>query len=71
MKLKLEELEYQQKAVEAAVKVFEGTAKNSFDSASFGGIRIKFCQLTAGQFSENIKKVIDENGISEEAAIFH
>ena len=68
MKLKLEELQYQQSAIESAAKVFEGTAKNTFDNASFGGIRTNFCQLTTAQLTENINKVVDENGISKEAA---
>lgn len=69
MKLKLEELEYQQKAIESVSRVFEGTIKNTFDNASFGGIRTNFCQLTTAQLTENIKKVVDENGIPEQSAI--
>lgn len=68
MKLKLEELEYQQSAIKSAVKVFEGTIKNTFGNSSFSGIRTNFCQLTEAQLGENIQKVIDENGIPIETA---
>lgn len=68
MKLRLEELEYQRSGIEAAVQVFEGTVKNTFDNASFSGIRTNFCQLTAAQLTENIKKIADESGISRETA---
>jgi len=68
MKLKLEELDYQQRAIESAVEVFEGTIKNTFDNASFSGIRTNFCQLTAAQFTANALNVVDENGISKESA---
>lgn len=68
MKLKLEELEYQQTAIQSIVKVFEGTAKNTFDNASFDGLRTNFCQLTGAQISENIRKSSSENGIPESNA---
>ena len=45
MKLKLEELKYQQDAIESVVKVFEGTAKNTFDNATIDGIRFNRCNL--------------------------
>ncbi|MCA1594406.1 MAG: DEAD/DEAH box helicase family protein [Acidobacteria bacterium] len=65
MKLKLEQLEYQQTAIQSVAKVFEGTAKNSFDNATFEGIRTNLCQLTARRMLENINRIATENGISE------
>jgi type III restriction enzyme len=68
MRLRLEELEYQQRAVKAVAGVFEGTARNSFDNASVDDIRINLCQLSAAQLVENIRKIADENGLSDASA---
>lgn len=68
MKLKLEELEYQQTAIQSVVKVFEGTAKNTFDNATIDGIRFNRCNLDDQQLKINIKSVSEENGISEDRA---
>ena len=68
MKLKLEELEYQQRAIKAVAAVFEGTARNDFDNASVEGIRINLCQLSAAQLVSNIRKIADENGLSDRSA---
>lgn len=68
MKLKLEELPYQQEAIESVVKVFEGTGKNTFDNSTNEGIRANTCFLTSEQLSKNIKDILEENGIDEEKA---
>lgn len=68
MKLQLENLPYQQTAIQAIVKVFEGTEKNTFDNACFEGVRSNFCPLTAKQFAKNIKTIAHENGIDSETA---
>ncbi len=68
MKLKLEELKYQQTAIQSVVKVFEGTAKNTFDNATVDGIRFNRCNLDEDQLKFNIKAVCEENGITEEKA---
>ena len=68
MKLKLEELSYQQSAIQSVVKVFEGTAKNTFDNATVDGIRFNRCNLDDDQLKLNIKVVSEENGISEDKA---
>jgi type III restriction enzyme len=68
MKLKLEELKYQQTAIQSVVKVFEGTAKNTFDNATVDGIRANRCNLDEDQLKFNIKAVSEENGISEDKA---
>ena len=39
MILKLENLAYQETAIQTIVKIFEGTERNSFDNACFEGIR--------------------------------
>lgn len=68
MKLKLEELKYQQDAIDSLVKVFEGTAKNTFDNATVEGIRANRCNLDKDQLLLNIKAVSEENGIAEDKA---
>jgi len=68
MELQLEELEYQQKAIQSVVKVFDGTEKNTFDSANFEGIRSNVTHLTNENIIANINNVIVENGINEETA---
>lgn len=68
MKLRLEELEYQQRAVKAVAAVFEGTARNSFDNASVDGIRTNLCQLSAAQLVANIRKIANQNGLSDATA---
>ncbi|MGI8470346.1 MAG: DEAD/DEAH box helicase family protein [Pyrinomonadaceae bacterium] len=66
MKLKLEELKYQQNAIESVVKVFEGAAKNTFDNATIDGIRFNRRNLSKDQLKLNIKTIAKENGIAEE-----
>ena len=70
MKLKLEELKYQETAVESVVKVFDGTAKNTFDNSTIEGIRSNRCNLNAEQLRQNIKAASEENGIAEDKAKF-
>ena len=65
MELQLEELEYQQTAIQAVIRVFEGTEKNTFDNACIEGIRSNLCQLSSKQLLENIKAIAIENGIEE------
>jgi type III restriction enzyme len=68
MQLKLEELEYQQVAIQSVVRVFEGTPRNTFDIGTVEGIRANFCDLSLEQITENIKNIIAENGIDETTA---
>jgi type III restriction enzyme len=68
MELKLEDLKYQDTAIEAVVKVFEGVEKNTFDNSCFEGIRSNVCKLRVEEFTENIKAIFAENGIEGETA---
>jgi type III restriction enzyme len=70
MELQLEELEYQRTAINAVIKVFDGTEKNSFDNACIEGIRSNLCTLSAKQLADNIKIVATDNGIEVETARF-
>ncbi len=68
MELKLESLKYQDVAIQSVVKVFDGTEKNTFDNACVEGIRSNVTNLTKEELTENIKSVIDENGIAIDTA---
>lgn len=68
MELKLEQLKYQENAINSVIQVFDGTEKNTFDNACIEGIRSNFCKLTSSQLSANIKSIAFENGIDDETA---
>ena len=68
MKLQLENLSYQDTAIQAVIKVFDGTDKNTFDNASTEGIRANVCNLKASVLAQNIKTIAKENSINEETA---
>ncbi|MEI6122329.1 MAG: DEAD/DEAH box helicase family protein [Bacteroidota bacterium] len=68
MELQLENLKYQDTAIQSVVKVFDGTPKNTFDNACIEGIRSNFCNLTSTQFADNIKAISKENGIDDAIA---
>lgn len=66
MQLKLEELEYQKKAIDSVIKIFDGQQKNNFDNATEEGIRHNYLSLSGSDIEHNIRSIIRENGISEE-----
>lgn len=66
MELKLENLKYQDDAIQSVVKVFDGIEKNTFDNACFEGIRSNVSKLSVEQLQENIKSIAEENGIDLE-----
>jgi type III restriction enzyme len=68
MKLKLEQLEYQQQAIQSVVSVFKGQERNTFDNACIEGIRSNLLSLTEDEIIQNIKDVLLENEISKETA---
>ena len=70
MELKLENLPYQETAIQSIVRVFDGTEKNTFDNACIEGIRSNLCKLSAKQLVDNIKTIAAENGVDEEKAKF-
>jgi type III restriction enzyme len=65
MQIKLENLQYQQTAIDSVVKVFDGNEKNNFDNACEDGIRANMLSLSPEQLSQNIQQIILENGIDE------
>lgn len=68
MEFKLEQLEYQQQAISSVINIFAGQVRNTFDNSSKEGIRTNYFSLLKEEFLNNIKSVIADNGISEEAA---
>jgi len=68
MEFKLENLNYQDVAIQSVVKVFDGTEKNNFDNSCIEGIRSNTSKLSIVDFKLNIKKVLFDNGISEDIA---
>jgi type III restriction enzyme len=68
MELKLENLKYQDVAIQSVVKVFDGTEKNTFDNACSEGIRSNVSKLSVEQLQENIKSITEENGIELETS---
>ncbi|MFA5251211.1 MAG: DEAD/DEAH box helicase family protein [Phycisphaerae bacterium] len=68
MELKLEQLEYQQKAIQSIISVFKGQEKNTFDNACLEGIRSNILSLSTQEIIQNIKGIIKENGIDEATA---
>jgi len=69
MELKLENLKYQDDAIQSVVKVFDGTEKNTFDNACFIGIRANVSKLSVEQLQENIKSIAEENSIDLETCV--
>lgn len=65
MQLKLEQLEYQQRAIQSVVDIFKGLNKNTFDLSSCDGIRTNTCQLTSVEIEGNVKEIIESNGLNE------
>ena len=65
MQLKLEQLEYQQQAIDTVISVFKGQAKNSFENSCIEGIRANTLSLTEGEIKTNIKEIIQANGIKD------
>lgn len=67
MELKLEQLEYQEQAIQSVISVFKGQVKNTFDNACIEGIRSNIISLSQEELIQNLRDVI-ENSIEEETA---
>lgn len=66
--LKLEQLEYQDNAIQSITSVFKGQEKNTFDNACVEGIRANILSLSQDEIISNIKAIVMNNGIKEETA---
>ncbi|MCF8231253.1 MAG: DEAD/DEAH box helicase family protein [Bacteroidales bacterium] len=65
MNLKLEELKYQEAAINSIVRLFEGQEKNTFGNSYDREIQSNLSHLTKAEINENKKDIIHENGIEE------
>lgn len=70
MELQLENLQYQEIAIQSVINVFDGTAKNTFDNACSEGIRFNYCNLRANELAKNINTIATKNGIDDATAKF-
>ncbi len=70
MQLKLEELNYQQDAIQSVVDIFKGTARNTFENATINGIRSNRLIISPEEIGQNITRIYKSNGIADEAAKF-
>jgi type III restriction enzyme len=68
MQIKLENLQYQQIAIDSIVKVFDGNERNNFDNACADGIRSNFFSLSDDQIANNLNEIFIENGIDKSTA---
>ena len=68
MQVHLEDLDFQRSAIAAAVGVFEGQVKNTFENSNLFGIQANVSDLTSAQIEANKRRVIAENGVPEEEA---
>lgn len=68
MQLKLEQLEYQNKAIKSIIDIFAGQEKNIYENACFEDIRFNYLSLSQDEILENIKNIIIENNHTEETA---
>jgi len=68
MEIQLEQLDYQEHAINSIVKVFEGNDKNSFDNACNDGIRSNYSNLTVEEITKNITAIAEENSVYKNVA---
>lgn len=64
MQLKLEQLEYQQRAIQSVIDVFAGQERNTFENSSNWEIRSNILSLSKDEIHKNIEEVISENGLT-------
>ncbi|NIZ47828.1 DEAD/DEAH box helicase family protein (plasmid) [Entomospira nematocerorum] len=70
MKIKFENLEYQQQAISAVEEVFIGCKKNTPRSSFYEGVYRNVSSLIDDEIFTNIKNIIDKNGFTEAIAKF-
>lgn len=68
MQIPLEDLEYQRRAIAAAIGIFDGQVRNSFDNSNLFGIQANVTDLTPAQIEDNKKAIASENGIADAEA---
>jgi type III restriction enzyme len=68
MKFKLEDLDYQRKAIDSVVRIFQGQNKNNYNNSTFEGIRKNVLDIPLETIKENVKSIISDNSIDEKIA---
>lgn len=68
MRFQLEQLDYQAKAIAAAVSIFQGQTRNSVQASALREIYANGCDLAAEQIAANARAVSGQNGIQEDQA---
>lgn len=68
MQFKLEQLEYQKRAINSIIKIFQGNDKNTFDNSCIEGIKKNLLTIDREKILENINNIILENGLSKDTA---
>lgn len=63
MQFKLENPQHQVSAIQSVVEVFRGMERNTYDNAHIEDIHTNVCSLSKRQLHENIRRIIQENGI--------
>lgn len=70
MNLKLENLAYQQQAIDSIVGVFDGQERNTFDNATAEGIRFNYLRLTPEHLADNVKAVaVPQEGMDTDNSV--
>ncbi len=67
MQFQLEQLEYQRKAIDAAVRIFQGQQPNTFDLSYVDEIQMNNCNLSPDEIAANVRAVAAENGVADAA----
>ena len=68
MSFKLENLEYQEKAISSVIEVFRGQSKSANQANSLDAIFANISHLSPESIEDNKREILKQNGISEELA---
>lgn len=63
MKFKLENPPHQSAAIQSVVEVFRGMERNTYDNAHMEDIHSNVCSLSRQEISNNLQRIISENGV--------
>lgn len=68
MRLQLEDIPYQQHAIDTAVSLFNGQCVRLADLPLLSGINANFCNLSDAQLAANKQEILERNGLPETEA---
>ncbi len=69
VQFQLEDLEYQQDAIDTAIKIFEGQSFNQSNQSTFTGVNANLCSLTNDQIHNNKTSILKSNNLTEKKAM--